>query len=97
MAAVFLAGATAGFGGSKLGSVSPPAPEIRVHALDLRRGQDLPDGGFEVRRVAYGTLVREDGGTKDIGQAKTCATSPARQVLLEDELRAAANECDWNQ
>jgi len=91
MAALFLAGAATGAGGVKL--AQPGAPEVRVHALDLRRGADLPDGGFEVSRVAYGTVLRPDGSKKDIGQAKSCM--PGDQSALRAALSAAATDCSW--
>lgn len=97
VAAIFLAGAAAGVGGAKLSVASTPAPQVRVHALDLRTGVQLVDGGFEVTRRAYGTITRADGGVKDVGAAKSCAVpNEIRAAALADEMKAAASECDWD-
>lgn len=84
-----------GFGAGKLTNAAPSALDIRVHALDLRPVL-LPDGGQGVSRRAYGTLVRPDGGVRDINAAKSCVESPARQASLRAEMAAAAAECSWD-
>ena len=94
MTALFLAGAVAGVGGTKLVASTSPL-QIYVHALDLRLEAE-DDGGYRVSRRAYGTVRRPDGGVKDVGQAHACPEAPGDQTALKAVMQAAADECDWD-
>lgn len=95
-AALFLVGAAAGVGGMKLTVASPAEPRRYVHALDIRAGELIADGGRPFRRSAYGTQVLVDGGTKDIGQAVKCRDNgAAAQAAMRAMMDLAATDCEW--
>lgn len=98
IAALLLAGATAGVGGktaleSVLGSASAAPSRPTAHAVDLRRDYNGNNLHFSV----YGNRsLGADAGFVDLNQPKKCnPLSDVTRKQLTECMNAAANSCEW--
>lgn len=64
-------------------------PEYRVHAMDLRRGQELSDGGFTVSTQVWADKKLPDGGWKDLGRGNPCRLSDAAELAQRNLMKQA--------
>ncbi len=85
-------GAALGIGGenaarSVFSSAAADSAHPTLHAVDLRRGQDINNHITTV--TGYGWVAKPDGGVLDVGQAKHCNANPDVEKFM-NSLR-----CEW--
>lgn len=67
-------------------------PEYRVHAMDLRAGETLDDGGLQVTAQIWADKRMPDGGWKDLGKGSPYAVDQAKARELLKDAESAVRE-----
>lgn len=103
LAAVLATGIALGVGGKALLGMSADAAARLplTHGMDVRREVVRePDGGLSLGEThvrIYGTLLRPDGGVRDVGESVKCDTADDTKRLIHIVMYDLSKMCSYRE